>query len=172
MSNLILMNRRYADAEAIDNVINYCHSKCFDWWGMGVDLASTKSAINTMKFVKKVYGKETCKQLEHMVICVTPYDDGRELSSTESKRYCAEMRKFADTISRAYYAEGYQNCYFYHVRPSDNVPHIHYVINTTSVYDGKQMPNYTSLGYQVHDYLKTEYPHMNWRGVNFNTSEG
>ena len=168
MSNIIIMNRAYADENALNDVMSYCERKSEAWWGNGVDLSSRESAIHTMQFVKKAYGKEGNKQLEHLVINVTPYKGERTLSTTECDKYYGEMAIFADTISLELYRLGYQNCYYFHIRPKDKVPHLHYVINTTNLIDGKQMPNYTELAFMVLRYLCKHYSELNWEGVFYN----
>ena len=168
MSNIIVLNRSYADENALNDVLRYCERKCEYFWGNGVDLSTLSTVMGSMMAVKMFYRKEALKKLEHMCVNVTPYKGEKKLTYEECEFYIRELEKFMNIVSRDLYSLGYQNCYFLHIRPKDNVPHVHYVINTTNLFDGKQMPSLTEFAYKLYEVLSQSFKHLNWDGVVFN----
>jgi hypothetical protein len=65
MSLVKITSTDYISKQALSNVVNYCgrDNKCIFWEGLGINTNSTKSIVDSMKIVKRIYNAEDGKQL-------------------------------------------------------------------------------------------------------------
>ncbi|MGN0735329.1 MAG: relaxase/mobilization nuclease domain-containing protein [Anaerovoracaceae bacterium] len=168
MSNIVVMNNTYSDEGALETVFYYCLEKCEYWGGFGVRAISPREAIQSMQYIKEYWRKTGGKQLGHIVIGVdTNFDTGREYTRLQTAKDGAYLDDFAVIVSYLIYQEGFQNCFFKHVS-KEGRPHVHYVINTVNVSDGKKLSSHSELAYGIHQFLAGKYPDLKWTGVKFN----
>lgn len=168
MSLVKIIKGRYQNKDALENEFNYClgshdeADRCEYWSGHGAYIWNPSSAINDMKYIKWIYGKEDGKQLMHMVVSIYRY------LSIQKKEDFAEKEKteqlscdlLADEVSMLIFQSGYQNCYFKHI-DTDYV-HLHYIVNSVGYRDGKKLANEFGLAKHIFSYLDENYHYLQW----------
>lgn len=167
MSNIVVMNRKYGDSNALDNVIDYCYGKCADWYGYGVRIGDIEDAKDSMKYIKKYYNQLDGRQLVHFVINVDSFKNtGIEYSRMTMAKDEAFLTDFVHIISVGLFNAGYQNCMFLH--RDRKTPHAHFVINSVNCRNGKKLRDPMLVANQIFDYLKKTYPALKWERVYYN----
>lgn len=168
MSNIIVMNNPYRDDRALETVFYYCFEKCEYWSGLGVRAISPQEALQSMQYIKAYWRQTGGKQLCHIIIGVdTNFDTGREYTRYQTFKDGAYLDDFVATVSYLIYREGFQNCFFKHVSEAGRA-HVHYVINSVNVNDGKKLSSHSELAYGIYNYLNEKYPDLKWTGVKYN----
>lgn len=165
MSNIVVMNNEYKDADALPDVMNYSYRKCTYCGGSGVRFTSIESAIKDMMYIKEYHNKIYGKQVAHIVITAdTVFDTGKAYTEETKAHDALDLYQFVDFITETLYkVKGYQTCYFVHMNTL--IPHVHIVMNTVHVESGKKMESVSDIAYQLHEYLDYKYHEMKWEGV-------
>lgn len=172
MSNVIVMNNAYSDENALRDVFDYCYRSAIAAGGHGVRLESKETAITFMNYIKDYHGKNSGKQVCHIVVGVdTFFDSGMHYNGRYSAVDSKELDKFAEALSAYIYNErGYQNCWFKHIGRSYR-PHVHYVINPVHVQQGTKLASHSTLAYELYSLLVSHFPTLKWCGVKYNSKD-
>lgn len=129
MSILKIVPDSYINQDALENVIHrYIFPKSYLIGGYGVN---PLCAAEQMHLVKKLWCKETGRQLEHFVLGYSDYES-------------AHIQKAESLLPDAYlvceyFGREFQIVFGIH-RKRDNTWHIHFVANSVSYLNGRKLP--------------------------------
>lgn len=164
MSLVKVTESSYNDAYALADVFNYCGKmgKCIYWDGLGVCLHNIRTAMDSMRIIKRSYGKDSGKQLHHVIISI--YRDmyvknEQELKNKKStERICRSL--IGMEICEYIYNLGFQNVYFLH--DDAQYVHLHILVNSVSYMNGIKLTNLYSFRNNIEQCLKNNYPFLQW----------
>lgn len=164
MSLIKITDNSYNDANALSDVFSYCGNvnKCVSWKGLGICLNNIHTAIDSMRVVQKIYGKEKGKHLYHIIISVDRkmyVRNKQELNSKiDTERICRSL--IGMQICEYIYNMGFQNAYFLH--DDSEYLHLHIIVNSVSYINGKKLTNLYRFVNDIKQDLKEEYSFLQW----------
>lgn len=164
MSLVKITNSSYDDAYALTDVFSYCDNirKRIYCEGLGVCLHNIHTVIDSMRLVKKIYGKETGKQLHHVIISIYrhKYTENNQESDKKdiTESVCRDL--IGMELCEYIYNLGFQNVYFVH--DDSEYIHLHILVNSVNYMNGSKLTNLYSFKNNIEQYLKKRYKIMQW----------
>lgn len=127
MANFKQVDRQYLTPKDARNVLEYIKAGCYNWGAPYMLLSDTEVIWAQMNYYKQYYGKTEGEQVKHFVLSF-------QSQKYESDITLSKLQRFANILAGLF--REYQPVWAIHLHKTHT--HLHLVINTVNVINGKR----------------------------------